>query len=563
MKIGSHALITLIAIVGMLAIAGQRPARAWNSDNGNGTFTNPVLNADYPDPDIIRVGSDFYLVTTTFVSIPGLEILHSKDLINWNIAGYALKSITVNSQYSLIGGSKYGNGVWAPSLRYKNRTFYVVDNIQGVGTVVLRASNPAGPWTQNTLNGYLFDPSLVFDDDGTPLVYHGTGGNISVAVLDTGLKKVLSDTAAYTPGQGAEGSHAYKVNGTFYVFNAVFGQYPTILCSRSTSRNGPFSTITVCNNGTPWASPHQGGMVQLANGDWWGFSLNEASALGRDLWVGPITWSNGWPYFGNPASPSIPNTNAKPNVGAKFPICHVPTSDEFSSASLGTQWQWNHNPDNSKWSLTANRGNLRLYTGVAPIFSNSRDTLTLRTEGPSCTGVIKIDTSHLQTGDRAGLSLLEQFFGYIAVYNDGGRHQRIVRVVNSNGSLTSPSEDITDTAYGVNNTTLWLKAHCDFAGGNAQFSYSTDGVKFTQLGGNMPLHFTLVTFQGDRFGIFNYNPSGSSGWLDVDYFRQDGIVGKATNRAQTAGVKEDPQDHQAGPGMPSECRCMNTRGALS
>ena len=498
------------------------PVSTRTADNRNGTFTNPVLYGDYPDPDIIRVGRDFYLATTTFVSVPGLEILHSRDLINWDIVGYAQHTLDFSPRYSLIGGSEYAHGVWAPSLRYHNGTFYIVDNIQGAGTVVLRARNPAGPWAMNRLNSGLFDPGLLFDDDGTPLVYNGTGGHISVAVLDPGLTRVLSNTPAYTlPGAG-EGSHAYKINGAYYVFNAVYARNATIACSRSQNRSGPFTSTTVCANDMSWHAPHQGGIVQLENGDWWGFSLADTGPVGRTLWVGPVTWKDGWPYFGDPATPAFPVTSPKPTVGPS-PVTPLPASDDFSGPKLGIQWQWNHNPDDAKWSLAARRGFLRLQTQTAPNLTSARNTLTLRTEGPRCTGVIKIDTGHLQPGDRAGLCLLEQNFGYIAVYKDADG-QRLVRVVNKNGDLKAPSEDVTDTAPVVPGTTFWLEAHCDFDTNLAQFAYSTDGRNFTQLGGDFPMHFTLATFQGERFGIFDYNPAGSGGWLDVDYFHQDGAA---------------------------------------
>jgi hypothetical protein len=153
----------LLAAGALLVISAPHTCLAWTSDNRDGTFTNHVLNSDYPDPDIIRVGGDFYLVTTTFVSVPGLEILHSRDLINWQIVGYAARTLDIDPKYSLIGGSEYAQGVWAPSLRFHNGTFYIVDNIQGAGTVVYRASRPEGPWTMNRLNGSLFDPGLMFD----------------------------------------------------------------------------------------------------------------------------------------------------------------------------------------------------------------------------------------------------------------------------------------------------------------------------------------------------------------------------------------------------------------
>lgn len=507
-------------------------APAWTSDQGDGTFKNPVLYADYPDPDIIRVGDTFYLATTTFVSMPAIEILRSKDLINWEIAGYAADALTFTPAYSLTGGSAYANGIWAPSLRYHAGTFYLIDNINNVGTVVFRATDPAGPWTMNHLNQALYDPGLMFDDDGTPLVYNGTAGHLSVARLDPELTTVLSNTAAFTTTQSSEGSHAYKIDGTYYVFGSVYGEYPVLLCSRASSPTGPFTTTVVCDNHTPWASPHQGGIVQLANGDWWGFSLVDAGAVGRDLWVGPVTWKDAWPYFGDPAAPSIPVTNPKPAVGASYPILYLPGSDNFATTTLGRQWQWNHNPDATAWSLAERPGHLRLHTQTAANLANARNTLTLRTLGPSCTGVVKIDTSHLAPGDRAGLCLFEQYYGYLAVYRDA-TGQRLVRAVNTNGSLTAPSEDVTDTVTGLSATTLWLKVSCDFISNTAQFSYSVDGTTYTSVGGAFAMHFTLTTFQGERFGFFNYNPAASTGWLDLDHFSLDGeVMGAATITGQ-------------------------------
>ncbi len=527
---------TLIAAAVLFSAAAPHPSFAWTSDNRNGTFTNPVLNGDYPDPDIIRVGGDFYLATTTFVSVPGLEILHSKDLINWNIVGYAVPTLDFGPRYDLTDGSEYAQGVWAPCLRCHDGTFYIVDNIQNAGAVVLRARNPAGPWKMNRLDAGLFDPGLMFDDDGTPLVYNGTGGHISVAVLDPDLRRVLSNTPAFDlPHHGGEGSHAYKINGTYYVFNAVYAMNATIACSRSQNRNGPFTSTTVCANNMPWHAPHQGGIVQLSNGDWWGFSLADTGPVGRAMWVGPVNWKDGWPYFGDPAAPAFPTTSLKPKIGL-FPVTAPPASDNFSEPKLALQWEWNHNPDNAKWSLSARPGFLRLKTETAPNLTNARNTLTQRTEAPVCTGVIKIDTSHLQPGDRAGLCLLEQHFGCLAVYKDAGG-QRIVRVENKNGDLKAPSEDITDTVPAVTDTTLWLKARCDFNSNTAQFSYSADGQNFTPLGGDFPMHFTLATFQGERFGIFDYNPAGSGGWLDVDYFQEDSADLPAS---RAAGQKQEP-----------------------
>jgi beta-xylosidase len=499
-----------------------------------GTFTNPVLFGDYPDPDVIRVGDDFYLATTTFVSVPGLEVLHSHDLVHWEIAGYAVSRFETDPKYNLTGGNRYAAGVWAPSIRYHNGTFYILDNIQGSGTVVFRATKPSGPWKSNKLDGYLYDPGLMFDDDGTPLVYFGAGGDIRVAELDPELTRVVSSVPAYKLPAG-EGSHAYKVNGLYYVFNSLFAHYPTLICSRSKSRTGPFQTVTVCDSHIPWSSPHQGGIVQLQNGAWWGFSLVDSGAVGRTVWIGPVTWSQGWPYFGDPASPSMPKNCPLPPIESPAPIRPIPAEDHFDRADLSLPWEWNHNPDDAKWSLKAAPGHLRLFTQTAPNLPSARNTLTRRTEGPVCTGTVKLEIGGLRAGDRAGLALFEQYFGYLAIYKDPSG-LRIVRAVNKNGSLSSPSEDVTDNISDVRGKAIWLRASCDFHTDTGQFSYSLDGERFTPVGERLPLHFTLATFQGVRFGIFCYNPEGSNGWLDVGSFAID-VSGSSLNDRPDGGRK--------------------------
>lgn len=509
-----RSIIVWCALVTLLVSRHQ--ALAWTCDNGNGTFTNPVLYADYPDPDIIRVGSDFYMVSSTFVSTPGLEVLHSKDLINWDIAGYAAQTLTGSPLFNMEGGARYGGGIWAPSLRYHKGAFYLLVNQEPGGLYLYRASCPAGPWTASKIDAYMFDPSLLFDEDGTAYIVHGTGGRIAVAKLDPEMKTVLSSTVIPTE-KGSEGSHAYKINGTYYIFNSTYGPSPKLLCYRSQNLFGPYEEVVICDNHIPWGGPHQGGIVDLPDGSWYAFSLADTGPIGRVVWMGPVTWKDGWPFFGDPANPSIPAVNKKPVVGS-FAVTHLPASDEFNTPALSSQWQWNHNPVDGAWSLSSRPGWLRLQSQTAPNMAMARNTLTQRTEGPACTGTIKVDVSHLQNGDRAGFCLLELHYGYIGVVKKSDGFD-IVRVINS-GTLKSPIEDTTDSVRDLHGKDVWLRIQCDFKRNTATFLCSTDSVNFSPLGGDFPMHFTLNTFQGERFGIFSHNASPSQGYLDVDYFHE-------------------------------------------
>ncbi len=202
-------------------------------------------------------------------------------------------------------------------------------------------------------------------------------------------------------------------------------------------------------------------------------------------------------------------------------MSRLPSADEFSEPTLGAQWQWNHNPDDARWSLTERPGWLRLQASAAPNLASARNTLTQRTEGPRCTATIRVDTSGLQPGDRAGLCLLQGSYGYLAVAVDTDGRRRLERVVNADEGLSPPREEVTDTVADLAGTTLWLRASCDFATDSGFFSYSEDGATYAPVGGRLPLRFTLVTFQGVRFGVFCYNPHGGEGRFDVDRFSRE------------------------------------------
>ena len=482
----------------------------WQSDNGDGTFNNPPLYADYPDPSMIRVGNYFYLATSTFVGVPGLVILKSEDLVNWEIAGHCISSFTGNKAYDLEGGTKYGNGCFAPSIAYKDGTFYVAVTPNGERTRIYYAKDVAGPWNYHVLGGGYFDPCLFIDDDGTAyLAYGGAWENkISMVQLNSNLSATVGSSRVILSYRNIEGTHLVKANGRYYLFNAVPAQ--RLVCSRANNVWGPYGeTITLCTAGK---GGHQGGIVDLPDGSYWGYLHQDDGAIGRPTRICPITWENGWPKFGRPGFiGQVESKYTKPiqNKPIKVPAA----SDEFNSDSLGLQWMWNHNPDNSKWSLTGS--SLRLKATTAKDFWHARNSLTQKGQGPVSTGTIKIDCSAMQPGDICGLGMLGDPRGYIAVTRDPKR------------IIMTEEEVVKATVNNITSNILYFRIEMNFMNKQAKFFWKDDNRDWQQLGPSITMGFDWQygTFQGEQYAIMNFNPNGSSGYKDVDCLRLNDIPG--------------------------------------
>ena len=495
--------LVLILVLSVLLFQG-RAISAWQSDNGDGTFTNPPLYADYPDPSIIRVGNYFYMATTTFVGVPGLIITKSEDLVNWEIAGHCISSFDGNDDYNLEGGTRYGNGCYAPSIAYKDGTFYVVVTPNGERTRIYYAKDVSGPWDYNLLSGSYFDPCLFIEDDGTPyLAYGGAWENkISMIELNSGLSATKGAPRVILYRDNVEGTHLSKVNGTYYLFNAVPAR--SLVCSKANNVWGPYGeTITLCVAGK---GGHQGGIVDLPDGSYWGYLHQDEGAIGRPTRICPITWQDGWPKFGRPGFiGQVESTYPKPiqNKPIKVPAA----SDEFNSKSMGLQWMWNHNPDNSKWSLTGS--SLRLKATTAKDFWHARNSLTQKGQGPISTGTIKIDCSAMQPGDISGLGMLGNPWGYIAVTRDP---KRIIMV--EEGEVKATASDIASDI-------LYFRIEMNFVNKQAKFFWKNDHRDWQQLGSSITMGFDWQygTFQGEQYAIMNFNPRRSAGYIDVDWFR--------------------------------------------
>ena len=488
-------------------------AQAWQSDNGDGTFTNPPLYADYPDPDIIRVGGDFYFATTTFVNTPGLTILHSLDLVNWEIIAHVVPRLDGREQYDLKNGSAYRGGVFAPSLRFHDRTFYVVTTPVNQHTRIYYSKDLHGPWQFHELDRAAFDPGLFIEADGTGYIATSGGwdGHVTLLKLNADFSKVVAARGIFYH-EGVEGSKVVKRGAWHYIFNALPSKLG-LVCSRATNIFGPYETIEPLNDRT---GGHQGAIVDLPDGNWYGFVMKDCGAIGRMTYLCPIFWTNDWPVWGTPEAPGkVPAVARKPVQ--EGPILQPAASDDFNSPTLGLQWQWNHNPDDLRWSLTERAGFLRLKPTRATNFWSARNTLTQKGQGPWSRSDVKFDLSHVKPGDVCGFGTLGKVNGHIAVNcgNDGKFFLSMNVIVDNGKSETRVA------AEPIQATNLFLRTDLDFIRNIGICSYSRDGKNWVALGGDFDLAFDwrTGTFQGEQFAIFCFNPDPGDGFVDVGPFR--------------------------------------------
>lgn len=500
----------------------------WTADNGNGTFSNPLFFDEFSDPDLIRVGEDFYLTGTTMHAMPGLPVLHSKDLVSWEFLSYAAERLDFGPEFRLEDGkSVYGQGIWAPSFRYHNGMFYIFTNVRGQPMQVYSAKNPAGPWTRKAMKRGFHDPSVLFDDDGKIYVIWGYR-DIHLAELTPDLTDVVPGTEKVIipkeAGMG-EGAHFYKIDGKYYITSAWYIGVMKMPCARAATPDGPYEVKVISEGedfGIANGAMHQGGIVQTTTGEWWGFSMMDLNSVGRLTGLSPVTWQDGWPYFGLPGNLGrSPRTWVKPNTGrTSKPTAPYQRSDDFSATQLLPIWQWNHAPDDSKWSLKERKGFLRLHSLPATDFWQARNTLTQRAVGVISVPTAELDTSGMQPGDVAGLGLLNAPYAWIGVQRDEA------------GLTVTQFDQKTGNTVRVplKGTRVWLRASCDFLTEQARFSYSTDGKKFEPLGDTFTMVYQLKTFQGIRYSLFHYNTNGQpGGYADFDRLTVDEPRSKGLN----------------------------------
>jgi beta-xylosidase len=494
----------------------------------SGPYTNPVVWQDFADVEVIRVDNTYYMTASTMHYSPGAPILRSYDLVNWEFAGHAVPRLDFGTKYDLSGARGYVRGIWASTLNYRrsNGTYYWAGCIDFSQTHMYTSRSVEGPWTKHATLPCYYDAGLLIDDNDTMYVAYGNG-TISVAQLSAdGRTQVRAQQVFQTPSSVGtlEGARFYKRNGNYYIWltRPANGQYVL----RST--NGPFGPyemrqVLLDMRGpiTGGGVPHQGGLVQTQNGDWYYMAFVDAYPGGRMPALAPITWTgDGWPQVqtvNGAWGVNYPRPNLPAPPRAVKPLTGVET---FAGTTLGPQWEWNHNPDNNRWSV--NNG-LRLQTAtVTNDLYNARNTLTHRIQGPTSTATIELDYSTMRDGDRTGLAMLRQSSAWIGVRRDNGS----TRVVMTNGLSMDSNWNTTGTGVevasaAVSGGRIWLRANADIrpgTGRQARFSYSTDGINFVSLGPAFTLNNEWQFFMGYRFGIFNYATQALGGSVTVRRF---------------------------------------------
>jgi beta-xylosidase len=489
------------------------------------TAKNPIIFADVPDMSIIRVGSSYYMSSTTMHMSPGVPIMKSTDLVNWKLISYAYDTLADMDELNLANGkSTYGRGSWASCIRYYNGVFYVSTFAQTTGkTYIFTTRNiEKGPWREVSFKPSYHDHSIFFDDDGRIYMIYGVGRlrilelNENLTDIKPGTERVLIENATKPSGKGdglqAEGSQLFKINGRYYLFNISWprGGMRTVIIHRADKITGPWEGRMALQD----LGVAQGGLVDMVDGNWFAYLFRDYGAVGRIPYLVPVTWIDGWPVLGS--SGKVPE---KLNLPAnKSLIPGIVASDDFNRTKkepvLPLIWQWNHNPDNSLWSLKERKGFLRLRTGrLDTSFLLARNSLTQRTIGPLCSGSVSLDVSNMKDGDFAGLGLLQKNYGLAGVKVIGKR--KAIVMIN-----TSTGKDEEVVTIPLSQNTVFLKAECVFMDKKdiANFFFSLDGTNWLALGNPLKMAYTIPQFIGYRFALFNYATKETGGFADFDYF---------------------------------------------
>lgn len=518
---------------------GDGPAKYCrrSADNGDGTYTNPLIGADFPDPDIIRVGDVYYYVSTTMFYFPGATILKSYDLVNWEYCANPLEQISDSEAFNLENGfNHYSKGQWAASLKYHDGLFYLHfiafshPNFEDGGDFLLTAADPEGEWKMQRLEGFYYDSGLLFDNEEIYIV-HGFG-DISVTQLDREFKEMRTERVL-SVGNGCEGSHFYHIGDYYYIYATYGGTEGSQTIFRSRNPFGPYEE----HEGRIFANQHihQGGLVQTQTGEWWTILFKDDGTVGRIPYLEPVEWADGWPVLGNEGIDVSAGGAAheKPNVGKEYPKTYLPADDSFTGPLLGKQWQWNHNPDEACWSLAENPGFLRLRTAsVTDDFMQARNTLTQRAHAfanagtprnayPNTYATTCIDVSGMSEGDVCGLCVFQDPYGYVGVKMENGKKYIVYyRSAYENNGVFVPAESVT-AEEPLDDNIIYLRAAANFGTDKVNFYYSTDNIRYIPFGNEWTMRYTLRIFVGNRFCLFNYATQALGGYADIDWFSTD------------------------------------------
>lgn len=493
----------------------------WNPDRGDGSFANPIICADYSDPDVIRVGEDFYLTASSFTDTPGLPILHSKDLVNWTIIGHAIKNVP----HPRYADFQPGCGVWAPSIRHHAGKFWIFLPLPDEGIYVVTAENPAGPWSEPWLlieGKGLIDPCPLWDDDGNAYLVHayansrsGIKHKLRVRPMSPDAKQILGEGEIVwddpTNHPTCEGPKFHKFNGMYYI-SAPAGGVATgwQLILRSKNVYGPYEgKVVLAQGATPLNGPHQGAIIDTPEGEWWFIHFQESQPYGRITHLQPVTWKDGWPLMGvnqdanGKGEPVL--TYRKPKVSAKVTPAVPQTSDEFDAEKLGLQWQWHANHQDDWHSLTARPGHLRLFAQPAKkLWSDSSNLLLQKTPAREFSVETRVECSTAML--EAGLTVAGISSASLAVVQESAGVWKAVFRIDQEIVETQPLQ------------TCSAKFSLNFAdGGDVQFYFAEPGGSPKKIG----RVFKAVEGKwiGAKVGVFCLGQKDAKAYADFDYFR--------------------------------------------
>lgn len=513
----------------------QNKAGIWNTDNGNGTFTNPILHSDFSDPDVVKVGDTFYMTASSFNSVPGLPILESKDLVNWELKNYALKKLSPEEVYNKV---QPGKGIWAPCIKFHDGFFYIFYPNPDFGIYMIKTKNPAEDWSDPVLvkaGKGLIDPSPLWDEDGkTYLVYAFAGSR-------AGIKSVLMICTMNQEGTMAnqddvllidghfdestiEGPKIYKKNGYYYIFAPAGGVstgWQTVL--RSKNIFGPYEKKKVMDQGTTNVNgPHQGAWISTDSGEDWFIHFQDKGAFGRIVHLEPMIWKDNWPIIGKDADKDgigePVSTYKKPNVGKTYPKISPPDSDEFNLPKLGLQWQWQANPQ-IVWGFPSSLGYFTLNCiAKSPDEKNLFQTpnvLLQKLPSNHFTATSKIDVFFKDETEEAGLVILGLDYAYLRIKKQGNQlqiAQIICETADKNGI-----EKVVDSIL-VNSKSVYMRIKIT-EDGKSEFFASEDNVRFKKLGKSFQMKEGKWIGAKMGFVALRENFTNDAGYVKVDWIR--------------------------------------------
>lgn len=541
-----HLLLMMLALP--MAALAQYKSQVWSPDNGNGTYTNPVINADYSDPDVCVAGEDYYLTASSFNCIPGLPVLHSKDLVNWEIVGHAVKELEPKLEFDK---PSHGNGIWAPSIRYHNGEFYIYWGDPDYGVFMVKTKDPAGEWSKPlcVIPGKgLIDTTPLWDDDGRCYLVNAYANSrsrfasvIAIRELSADGTKPIGNPVIIYDGNGTEsrtceGPKIYKRDGWYWVMFPA-GGVPTgfQVAMRSKSPFGPYESKVVLAQGkTKINGPHQGAWVHTKFGEDWFLHFQDKEAYGRVVHLQPVTWKDNWPvmgidkdgdYCGEPVT-----TYRKPKTSGKVQVVNPAESDEFSDTRLGLQWQWHANY-NETFGMPTAFGSYRVYTHkVSEKFQNLWEVPNLllqKTPADKFTATTKIRFTSKDQNQTGGLLMMGLDYSGLVVKRVGNDFQLLQISCKSADKGKPQTEQLIATLKptAVDQIDYQPGTHIDIYmrmsvnDGKMRFSYSLDGKKYTKCG----TEFTMREGKwiGAKIGFVAYEPGQKTnrGWIDADWFR--------------------------------------------